>query len=204
ARCSATRRTSVDNDSLPQFATGAQLAEECQEDVRLPRSIVAVAVDEEGRSAVDAAARAGEEIRSDALGDVLGVQVTLKSRHIEIALLGVFEEMLVVEEPLVLVQEVVHRPEGVLQRSGLGGTRGAESARMGLRQREVAEGEEQVVAQSLLERFDNAVRLAAVGTLVIAVLHQLDRRIAAALHVVPCTERWLESAHWFLRWRLSS
>src|SRR5438874_5906115 len=136
ARCSATRRTSAADRQdanpaegvpspsvrgLSQLPPRAQLAEECHKDIRLPRSVVAVAVHEERRRAVDAAACSRKEIVSNALRDRIRIDVARECVEIEAAALRIGEEMLVLEECLVFVQQVVHRPESVLERGCFGG-----------------------------------------------------------------------------------
>jgi hypothetical protein len=106
--------------------------------------------------------------------------------------------VLVLEELLVLEEQVVHRPEAVLQPGGLGRLGSAHRVGMDLREREVPEGEEQVVAHRPLHGLHHQVCPPAEGALVVPVLQELEGRVGPPLDVVLRVQRWPQRAHDFL------
>src|SRR6267142_6943016 len=168
-----------------------------------PVAVVSLAVNEERRRAVHAAARAGEEVGADLRHESRGVDVPVKSIEIESQPVGMLAQVAVVQLVLVLVEQVVHLPELVLQAGRLRRLRGAGRVRMRLSQGKVAEGEAQIAAQLALQSLHDRVGLSAVRALVVAVLDQGDARVGRAVDVIAGTERRMQAAHrffsfWFL------
>src|SRR5712664_3367379 len=82
---------------LPQLAHAPQLLQEREQNLGLPGAVVPLAVDEEGRGAVDPAARAGEELRTDLLRHLVGVDVLRELVHVAAAQRRVAGQVLVLE-----------------------------------------------------------------------------------------------------------
>jgi hypothetical protein len=96
--------------------------------------------------------------------------VAVEPRDVELELAGIPPQIVVFERRLVTKEELVHFPEAVLKRRGLGGRRRGEGVRMDLCQRKVAEGKADAAAQSPLDALDRSKRLARVRAFVVAVL----------------------------------
>jgi hypothetical protein len=79
---------------------------------------------------------------------------------IEAQLFTVGYETLVVERIVVFIEGIVHGPEESADSRLLGDLGGMHSVGMHLTQREVAEGEAQVIAHRTLDRLDDRVELA--------------------------------------------
>src|SRR5438876_3708054 len=91
---------------LPQLAHALQLLQEREEDVGFPGALVALAIDEEGGSAVHAAARAGEEIRAHLLRHLFRIDVLRELVDVAPDQPRVPEQVPVLEELLVLEEQI--------------------------------------------------------------------------------------------------
>src|SRR5439155_8460004 len=123
----------------------------------------------------------GTEVRLDPLPDRVGAAISLEAIEVEAELPGALPQVRIVEPALVGEQRVVHLPEAVLERRGLGGAREHLAARVLRHDREVAEDlPHRALAQLRLD-------LRAVRALVVAVD---DHERALAPHVVAVTHGW--------------
>jgi len=150
----------------------------------VPRLIVPHAVDEERGRAVHPAPHSAHEVVSHAALVRPRRQLARHPAAVEPELLGVSDQMLVVQGELPLEQPIVHLPELPLCPSCLGHLGGVLRVRVQLREREVAEREPQARSHATPDLFHDGVRLTAVGTLEVAVLDQRRRRVRGALDVV--------------------
>ena len=91
--------------------------------------------------------------------------------------------------PLVLEEQIVHWPETALAACSLGGACRQIRVPVRVDERHVTEHEPQAAAEALSNDSDDDVRTCAVGTLVVAILDQRDRRVVRALRVVVRTNR---------------
>ena len=101
----------------------------------------------------------------------------------------VLGEVFILERVLILVQQVVHRPEPSLcagRVSGFGRMRGV---RMHAGNREVAVSEAQLIAQAVLNHFDDRMNFAADGTFKITIFQKSYRGPNVALDVIPSGDR---------------
>src|SRR3989441_4558725 len=150
----------------------------------LPRAVVALTVDEERRRPVHAAADAAREILAHAR-----LEPTLRERRggplpINAQLLGVADEVSILERVLVLEQQIVQRPELAVLRRRLGQLGSVLRVLVHARQRKMAVDEAQIRSHAALDPFHDGVRRAAVRALEIAILDQRDRRVRRTLDVV--------------------
>src|SRR6476660_5079367 len=106
-------------------------------------SIVPGAVDEEGRRAIDAAPHSAHEILAHPGPVGATLELGAHPPTVEAQLLGILHEMLIVEGPLPLEEQVVHWPELPLSARCLGGLRGMLGLGVNLGKGEVAEHEPQ-------------------------------------------------------------
>jgi hypothetical protein len=113
----------------------------------------------------------------------------------------VLPKLRVVELLLVLEEAVVHRPERALPASRLGGLSRVLGVRVDVGEREVPEDEAQPVAEVRLHLLHDRVGPPRVRALVVAVLHQGDRRVGRPLGVVAAADRRREAAHTTLPFR---
>ena len=104
-----------------------------------------------------------------------GLQLGRDAVGVEPELARVLDEVRVVEEAAGGVQRVVHLPEGALGGRGLGGLGRVAGVRVDGLEREVAEGEAQVVAQAVAHAREDRLRGRAVGALEVAVHDELVR-----------------------------
>src|SRR6185369_5181276 len=100
----------------------------------------------------------------DPTPDVRPHAIPVETCDVQAELLGVLQEIVVLERLLGTEQQRVHRPETVLQGSSLGGSGRPERVRMDLDEREVPEGETHAPAQLLLDPFDPETLAGSAGT----------------------------------------
>src|SRR3954469_5595704 len=81
------------------------------------------------RRARDPGAHPFAHIAPDPFGDALGAAIGLEADEVDPEPLAAFPQVGVVDATLVREQGVVERPEGVLERGGLGGERQRDRAR---------------------------------------------------------------------------
>src|SRR4051794_37480554 len=137
----------------PVYATRSPEVRDPFEDTRLRAPRVTLAGGEQRRRGDHPGAHAGPEVRGDAGLHGLRAPVGVEARDVEPEPLRTFPEVRVLEPPLVAEERVVHRPEGVLGRGGLGSGGGRPRPRVTRAHGEVAEGDAQrEPAQTRLER----------------------------------------------------
>ena len=85
---------------------------------------------------------------------------------------------------MILEQRVVHLPEFVLHRGGFGQLRCRLGVNVDVNEGQVTKNESNVFAKCAKEFFHDGVRLATIWTLVVAILHQSDRRIVGTSRVI--------------------
>ena len=112
----------------------------------------------------------GYTFAPDALSDAGAGAFGVEPLEIEPECPCVASQVVVLQRLLVREQVLVHHPEGVLQRRGLGGGRGRKRVRVDVGQREVPKGEAKLSVHTLLDAFDLAIRTARVRAFVVAVL----------------------------------
>src|SRR5579872_7289103 len=100
----------------------------------------------------------------------MGRHLARKTFRVESQCLGIRQEMKVVKRVLVLVEGIVHLPEPALRGSRLRTLGRMLRVWMDGREREVPKDEAQLISQLLLDRLDEEMRRAAVGTLEVPVL----------------------------------
>src|SRR5919106_5097982 len=141
-------------------------------------------VDEQGRrSAHLARGDAALDVAANAVQHPGAGPVALERSDVESELIRVAHQVVVVERLLAVEKQLVHLPEAVLPRRGLGGGGRRECVRVDLGQREMAEREADATGQPALDEPDLPERPPRVRTLVVAVLDdQAPGRYAA--HVI--------------------
>src|SRR6476660_5159676 len=159
--------------------------ERSQQRLEVVGVVVAHPVDEEGGRPVHTAADAAEEILVDPVRMNMLRELLLEQVEIELERTSVGTEVVDLQMLLVLVELVVHLPEPVLGSGGLGRLRRVLGMRMRGSDREVAEREPELLSHPFLDLLDDRVGLPAVGTLIVAVLHEGHRRIRRTLDVIP-------------------
>lgn len=147
------------------------------------------AVDEERRRPTDSAPLSASKIFADAPRMPMSPHVVFEPGSVETDSDGVLDQVPIVEGTLMLEQHVVHLPEPALARRALGGLCRMLRVRMAFRQREVPEHESQAGTEPALDFFDDRVRLAAGGALVVAVLDQRDSSARGSFHVIAWSDR---------------
>src|SRR6185437_14072096 len=126
--------------------------------------------------------QSGLDVTADTPPDVRPYAILVETCDVQTEAVGVLSEINVFERVLPMKEQVVHRPEGVLQGGCFGSSGRSESVRMDLDEREVPEGETNAPAQFLLDAFDRAKRPTGVRALVVAVLeNQPSRRRPAGV-----------------------
>jgi hypothetical protein len=138
--------------------------------LEIPGLVIAGAIDEESRGAIGAAPESALEIVLDAIPGTSAGQHLRYLAGVRSCLLSVAQQGLGPEVPLVLVEEIVHSPELSLQRHRLGRLRGGLSMGMDIAEGQVAKDKAKRCREDALQLLDDGECLAAVGTLVIAVL----------------------------------
>jgi len=120
--------------------------------------------------------------------------IAVERVDVESELAGVPQQVVVVERALAVEEHLVHLPEAILQRGGLGRGGRRERVRVDLGQREVAEGEADVAFESALDERDLPERPPGVRALVVAVFDDdatcrcasdVVDRIVQRLHLAP-------------------
>ena len=148
------------------------------------------AVDEECRRAVDSAAHTAHEMLAYQARIGSRCQLTGEADDVEIEHLCVAHQVVVGQSVLVLVEHVVHRPERALRRGNFRGLSGGLSVRVDLRQREVTEGEPQLMAEAALDSLDDRVSLSTERTLIVPILDERHWRGGRTLNMVNRADRW--------------
>ena len=143
-----------------------------------------LAVDEERRCSIDAAAHAAEEI-----GLYLCSELSLRQRISQPEIgksqgLAQAKNQGQAELVLIRVKPIVHFPEAVMRSGVFGGLRRRLREWVRLGQREVPENEPKLLAETLLRQLDVRKGKAAVGALIVAIFDDCDRRVLGALDVV--------------------
>src|SRR6185295_466189 len=86
-------------------------------------------------------------------------------------------------------QHVVHLPEEALRAGGLDGLGGERRVRMHADDGEVAEADDELIAERPLERPHDGIRLPAERALEVAELDELQRRVEVAAQMVGFAQR---------------
>ena len=95
-----------------------------------------------------------------------------------------------------LVEQIMHLPELALRGRCLRRFRRMLGMRMRLGQREIPKHKTHLVAKAFLQGLHDRIRLAAVWTLVIAVLDDRHRRLRRSLRVIVRADRRLQFCRW--------
>lgn len=156
---------------------------------------MALAVYEEGGGAVYSASYSGHEVVLDSVGDGGGFQGFDQVYGVQAEVVGVGGQVAVFESFLVFEDVVVHLPELALVGGELSGGGGVEGVGMDFGDWEVAEDESYLSAQLRQDFLDDGMGHAAVGALVVAVLHQGDLGFGVSGDVVCCADAFYEFAH---------
>ena len=118
-----------------------------------------------------------------------GVDLRLHPPDVEVELGADLDHRLPRESRLVGVERVVVLPEAALGGGGLAGLRRQRRQRMALGNRQVAEAEEEPIAEPIADAAEDRLRPEAVGALEVAEHHQLQRRPPLAANVVDVLQR---------------
>jgi hypothetical protein len=132
------------------------------------------------------------EVLADALQVDFVIHLGCESGVIERQLLGVAEQMLLIEVRLIREKQVVHFPKASLRSGALGGLCGPQGMRMYRLLRKVSIGEEDLILKALEKQFYRGRRLLACWALEVAVLHHRDRRVWVAQNVIRPVHRLSE------------
>jgi hypothetical protein len=117
------------------------------------------------------------------------VEVAPKPLGIEAQLLGMPDELLVVERRLLVEETVVQLPEFALDPCRFGRLGRVLGVRVLFAQREVAEHHPQAIAQAPPELLDDRVGHAAERALEVAIFDQRNRRVGRAEGLVALADR---------------
>ena len=158
-------------------------------------AVVALAVDEEGGGAVDAAANAPGEIFADPFGERFVLERLGQVGGVEIQVSGQFLVQFRTKVDLILKKLAVHGPELSLGAGKFGGLGRGFGFGVDLGEGKVAEDEAQLVAKMLLDAGDDTESDGAMRAFVVAVFNQCDGGIVAALYMVFRADRDFEGAH---------
>jgi hypothetical protein len=149
------------------------------------------AVDEEGRSPRDAAAKTPKQVTLDLPCVAVLRHVLTEALGVETEGCGVLAEMLIIKGTLMLEEGVMHLPELAVGRRGLGRFRRVLGMGVDVAQGEVPVDETQLVTQLALQSLDDMVGKATVRALVIGVLDQCHRCSGWSLHVISGIDQQL-------------
>src|SRR2546427_294925 len=169
------------------------LCERGEQRVEAARAVITLAVDEEGRRAIDAASDSAPEIFPHASGVCAAEDFGHQAAGIETELHRVAGEVLIFKRVLIFEQNVVHLPKSSLCAGGFGGLGCVLGVRMHVGHREMAIGEAQVIAHSPPNLFDYRVNFAANGAFEVTVLKQSYGCINGPLDMVAAGDREGES-----------
>src|SRR5919204_596787 len=158
-------------------------------------AVVMLAVDEERGGAGHPARVGAAHVLVDALGVLVVAELLVEAVDVESELQGVAPEVTRRELVLVGKQQIVHLPERALRGGRLGGLGRDLGSAMHVVQREMAPHVAQVVAERQQQLAHHDLGLAAVGALVVAVLHERHRRVLGAADVVALGVDVLREVH---------
>src|SRR5579883_1923598 len=171
------------------------LVDRVAEGVVLVRALVLLIVDEEARSAVHTAPDTAHEILAHPRLEGVVREGIDDDGAGNAGVGGVAAEIVVAQRTLVGEDRLMHRPELPRRARRFGGLGSTLGVRVDLREREVPEHEAHAVPEVALQRLDDRLGSAAVGTLVVAILDERDRGVSRAAGVVAVGDRGGERAH---------
>ncbi len=151
-----------------------------------PVAVESAAVHEECRSRRDTASSAGVDVAPNPIAHRAGCQVVSNRDRIDADCGSVFDQIVVLQCILVLVQQSMHRPERILSAAlgdGLGRFGGGQRVRMLLSSWKMSEDEPYVITDIFQHLLQDQVRKCTLRVLVITVLDQCDRCVCLPSHV---------------------
>src|SRR5918997_451448 len=160
-----------------------------QQGLEVVGSVVANTVGEEGRGPTHPASQAAPQVFTHPARVGVLLHLPPEPPDVEPDLLRVGSEVRVLEPPARVEEPVVHLPELSLGRGGFGGLGGGLGVGVDAGEREDTEDEAQTVAETLPQPPYYSVRPHGVGAVVVAVLHEGQRRVGRSAHAVPITNR---------------
>src|SRR5256714_11517055 len=143
----------------------------------VPRLIVPHVVDEKGGRPVHSAPHAAHEVVAHLRLVGMRRQLALEARGVEPELLGVLDQVFVLERELALEQPIVHLPELPLCAGRFGRFGGVLRVQMQFGERKVAEHKPEAWAQALPHLLHDRVGATAMRALEVAVLDQRHRGV---------------------------
>src|SRR5262245_9299608 len=144
--------------------------------VEVPGAVVAQAVNEKCRRAVNPAPRPAQKVFAYPVEIPAFSHFTNELRNIKTDQGGVFHQILILERLLIFEEEIVHLPELALRPGRLRLRRGAFGVRVDGGQWKVAKDEPHQITGAHFELFHHVIGLAAIRALIVAVFHQGDGR----------------------------
>src|SRR5215475_703868 len=144
----------------------------------VPGAVVAQAVDEKGRRAVNPAPRPAQKVFAYPVEIPTFSHFTNESRNIKTDLSGVFLQIFILERLLIFKEGIVHLPELALRPGHFRRFRGALGVRVDGGQWKVAKDEPHQIPGAHFELFHHVIRLTTIWALIVAVFHQGDGRRA--------------------------
>ena len=111
-------------------------------------------VDEQGRGAASAAGQSTVGVGLDPLAHRLAIQVGQQLAPIQPELVGIAQEVGVLQGLLTVEQQLVHGPEAALERGRLDKVGGGQGMRMDAGKGQLAEHEPQLASELLLQPLD--------------------------------------------------
>src|SRR5437667_8709551 len=100
--------------SIALLRPSGGLGERSEQRVEAARAVITLAVDEEGRRAIDAASDSASEIFPHASGVCAAEDFSHQAAGIETECHGVAGEVLIFKRVLIFEQDIVHRPKATL------------------------------------------------------------------------------------------
>src|SRR6202166_1632130 len=158
-------------------------------------ALVPFAVDEERRGSVDAATHPAEEVRLYLGGELPGRQCIAKTALGQAEGSAQSEDERDAELILIGVEPVVHLPKALMSRRVFRRLRGRLCERVRLGQRKVSEHEPELLGKSLLQPLEARKTERAIGTFIVAIFDERDRRVRRTLDVVSRPDWNSQFAH---------
>src|SRR5215475_1934426 len=146
--------------------------------VEVPGAVVAQAVNEKGRRAINPAPRPAQKVFAYPVEIPTFSHFTNESRNIKTDLSGVFLQIFILERLLIFKEGIVHLPELALRPGPFRRFRGALGVRVDGGQWKVAKDEPHQIPGAHFELFHHVIRLTTIWALIVAVFHQGDGRRA--------------------------
>src|SRR3984957_761628 len=159
---------------------------------KIERPVVTHAINEKTWRAVHSAPHSAAKILAHSLEVGTRLHLLDESRYVEMKRARVPHQVFIFQRVLILVEQVVHLPELALSAGSLRRLSGMLGMRMRLREREIPKNKPHLVAEALLQRLHHRRRFVAVGTFVVPVFDQRDRRLRRSLHVIVRADRRFE------------